>query len=97
MTKTKATYIDQVKKVVTTFDPLGSNRYFLFGSSVWKEKFNDIDLAVVGNKSSQKKLSELRDHFYDSPIPYKVDVVDFDSADNDFRDYVLKSEPLWIR
>ncbi|MDP3965613.1 MAG: hypothetical protein Q8Q13_02320 [bacterium] len=91
---TKTNYIEQVKNVVTTFDPRGSNRHFLFGSSVRKEKFNDIDLAVVGNTVSQKKLSELRDSFYDSTIPYKVDVVDFDAVDSDFREYVLQNEPV---
>ena len=89
-------YVDQVKKVVEEFDPKRSNRYFLFGSSVRKEKFHDIDLGVIGNKNSQKKLSDLRDRLYDSSIPYKVDVVDFDAADGDFRDSVLQSEPVWI-
>lgn len=94
----KTRYIDQVKKVVTTFDPRGSNRYFLFGSSVRKEKFHDIDLGVMGNKSSKRNLSELRDIFYDSPIPYKVDVTDFDAADSDFQEYVLRKEPIvWIQ
>ncbi|MDO8521803.1 MAG: nucleotidyltransferase domain-containing protein [bacterium] len=94
---TKRRYIDEVKKVVTTFDSRGSNRYFLFGSSVRKEEFKDIDLAVVGNKSSRTRLSELRDLFYDSNIPYKVDVVDFDAADKDFQEYVLHNEPIvWI-
>ena len=91
-------YIDQIKEVVIKFDPHGSNRYFLFGSSVRKEKFHDIDLAVVGNKTSKHKLSALRDRLYDAPIPYKVDVVDLDDADSDFRDYVMTKEPLvWIQ
>ncbi|MEK7156155.1 MAG: nucleotidyltransferase domain-containing protein [Patescibacteria group bacterium] len=89
-------YIDQVKKVVEGFDPERSNRYFLFGSSVRAKKFHDIDLGVVGNSATQKKLSDLRDRFYDSSIPYKVDVVDFDAADAEFRDFVLHSEPVWI-
>lgn len=95
---TKPRYIEQVKDVISKFDPQGSNRYFLFGSSVRKEKFHDIDLGVTGNKSSQKRLSELRDNFYDSNIPYKVDVIDFDAADSDFREYVLHKETkVWIR
>lgn len=90
-------YVHAVKNVVTQFDPSGSNRYFLFGSSVRKERFGDIDLAVTGNKASGKNLSDLRDLFYDAPIPYKVDVVDFDAADKDFRDYVLENEPIvWL-
>lgn len=89
--------MQKVKDILEKFDPHGSNRYFLFGSSVQKEKFHDIDLGVVGNRSSQKRLSELRDRFYDSRIPYKVDVVDFDAADSDFREYVLRNEPIvWI-
>jgi predicted nucleotidyltransferase len=94
---TKPRYTEQVKEVVKKFDPTGSNRYFLFGSSVRAEKFRDIDLGVIGNRTSQKKLSDLRDRFYDAPIPYKVDVVDFDKADSDFREYVLHNEHIvWI-
>lgn len=91
-------YAQKVKEVVSTFDPEGSNRYFLFGSSVRKDRFHDIDLGVVGNANSRKDLSELRENFYDSDIPYKVDVVDFDGADSEFRDYVMKNEPIvWIQ
>jgi predicted nucleotidyltransferase len=90
--------LDWVKDVVKEFDPHGSNRYFLFGSSVRKEKFHDIDLGVVGNSATKKRLSELRERFYDSDIPYKVDVIDFDTADADFRDYVMREEPIvWIQ
>ena len=95
---TEPRYASHIQDVIQKFDPHASNRYFLFGSSVRKAKFHDIDLGVVGNKQSRKKLSELRDRFYDSNIPYKVDVVDFDEAGSDFRDYVLKNEPLvWLR
>ena len=86
-----------VAAVVGKFDPEGANRYFLFGSSVRGDTFRDIDLGVVGNERSGKQLSTLRDLFYDAPIPYKVDVVDFDLADKEFTDHVLQSEPLvWI-
>ena len=94
---TKSRHTEKMKEIITKFDPKGSNRYFLFGSSLRKESYNDIDLAVVGNKTSQQKLSELRERFYDSDIPYKVDVVDFDAADKDFKEYVLQNEPVvWI-
>jgi len=95
---TNQRYIHRLKEEIQQFDPEGSNRYFVFGSAARKEKFHDIDLGVVGNKSSKKKLSELRDRLYDAPIPYKVDVVDFDEADNEFRDHVMQNESLvWIR
>ncbi len=91
-------YIHQLERVISKFDPSGSNRYFLFGSSVRRDRFGDIDLGVVGNRASRKPLGDLREQFYDSTIPYAVDVVDFDEADGSFRDYVLQNEPiLWIR
>lgn len=95
MTKTR--YAEKVKSVVKKFDPQGSNRYFLFGSAVRKERYGDIDVGVVGNTVSQKNLGDLRDYFYDSDIPYKVDVVDFDSASHTFTEYVFKREPIiWL-
>lgn len=96
MTATK--YHDRIREVLTSFDPEGQNRYFLFGSAVRGKLFHDIDLGVVGNGTSRKKLSDLRDRFYDSLIPYKVDVVDFDEADRDFNEYVRSNEPIvWLR
>ena len=90
-------YANRVRDIVREFDPAGSNRYFLFGSSVRRPDFHDIDLGVVGNSSARKPLSALRDLFYESTIPYKVDVVDFDDADEEFRSHVLGHEPIvWI-
>ena len=95
---TELQYVERVRRVVKKFDPQGSNRYFLFGSAVHGRKFHDIDLGIVGNRKSQKNIAELRDRFYDSDIPYKVDVVDFDSADDDFRTHVLTKEPIvWVK
>ena len=93
-----ARYTDNVRAIVRQFDPNGSNRYFLFGSSVRNERYRDIDVGVVGNAQSRKPLSELRDLFYDSSIPYKVDVVDFDTADDEFKTFVFQNEPIvWIQ
>lgn len=90
-------YKTVVSEVIKRFDPEGANRYFLFGSSVRNERFHDIDLAVVGNASARLKIVELRDRFYDSSLPYKVDVVDFDAASDEFRHYVTNNEPIvWI-
>ena len=91
-------YLAPIRDIVTAFDPEGRNRYFLFGSSVREERFHDLDLGVVGNARSRKNLGDLRDRFYESTIPRKVDVVDFDTADRKFTDYVRAHEKLvWIR
>ena len=94
----KSRYFKQIKRKITEFDPSRANKYFLFGSFVRGEKYHDIDLGVIGNEKSRKNLSELEDVFYDSTIPYKVDIVDFDGAEKDFKHHVFKKEPLlWIR
>jgi predicted nucleotidyltransferase len=91
-------YLPQIEKVISLFDAKGDNRYFVFGSSARGNVYHDIDVGVAGNNQNRLKLSELRERFYDAPIPYKVDVVDFDEADAEFRDYVFNREPLvWIR
>ena len=91
------TYVHEVENTISGFDPAGANRYFLFGSATRSDRFGDIDLGVLGNKASHKKLSELRERFQDSILPYTVDIVDFDEADADFRDYVLKNEQVvWM-
>lgn len=91
-------YLPEVKKVIATFDANGANRYFVFGSSARRSAYHDIDVGVEGNSRSRLQLSALRERFYHAPIPYKVDVVDFDEADADFKEYVFNHEPLvWIR
>lgn len=92
-----APYLQELKGIITQFDPNRSNRYFLFGSATRNRKFHDIDLAVVGNQTTKKDLAALKDQLYDSTIPYKVDVVDFDGTDPSFREFVLGHEPIiWI-
>jgi predicted nucleotidyltransferase len=90
-------YLLKIKEIIADFDNSGENRYFIFGSSVRKEKFNDIDLAVVGLKKTGLKVYDLKERMDKSTIPYFVDVVDFDSTSKSFQNYVLNNEPVvWI-
>ena len=90
-------HIHQLERVISKFDPSGSNRYFVFGSSVRRDRFGDIDLGVVGNRASRKPLGDLREQFYDSTLPYTVDVVDFDEAAEPFVTRVMSEEPVvWL-
>lgn len=90
-------YLPKIKEVIKNFDPSFKNRYFIFGSSLYKEKFNDIDIGVIGTNISGARVSDLKEKIEDTTIPYFVDVVDFDSAKKSFSDYVFASgEILWI-
>jgi len=90
-------YIERLRSEISSFDPSGKNRYFLFGSATRKDRFGDVDIGVVGNARAHKRLEELRERFEESTFPYAVDVVDFDTASEDFSSHVQKKEPLiWL-
>jgi len=60
----------------------------MFGSRVrgTARKFSDIDLVVVGTSAvPEKTISELRDAFADSDLPYRVDVLDWHAITPEFR------------
>lgn len=60
----------------------------LFGSRVrgTARKYSDIDLVVVGPSAvPEQTLAALRDAFSDSDLPYKVDVLDWQSITPEFR------------
>lgn len=93
----KSPHISEIRRILDIFDPKRANKYFIFGSAARGRGFHDIDLGVLGNARSRKPLESLRDYFYDSPIPYIIDVVDMDRANTEFREYVFNREKIvWI-
>jgi type I restriction enzyme S subunit len=66
-------------------------RVLAFGSRVLGKArpVSDLDLAVVGSVPlSFEKLAALRDAFSESNIPYKVDVVDWATTSESFREII---------
>jgi predicted nucleotidyltransferase len=65
-----------------------------FGSRVHGrclKKFSDIDLAIIADTPIDSgRLSELKEAFSESDLPYRVDVVDYASASQTFRDIILR-------
>lgn len=63
----------------------------LFGSRARgsARKFSDIDLVVVGASAvPEQTLTALRDAFADSDLPYKVDVLDWQTMTPEFRQVI---------
>jgi len=64
----------------------------IFGSRVHGrglKPFSDIDLAIVSEHSiAAELLDELKEQFAESDLPYRVDVVDYASASQRFRDII---------
>lgn len=64
-----------------------------FGSRVSgsSEKFSDLDLAIVGNEElSLRLISDLKDAFSESNLPFRVDILDWTRTSENFRNIILK-------
>lgn len=87
--------IKQIKEIVSRhFD--GGVRFFIFGSSVTEEKFNDIDLGIINGNVDRNKLEKLKEELEESLIPYKIDVINFNDAEQKFRDKILREKIIWL-
>ncbi len=74
-----------------------SLRVYLFGSrATGKHRQNsDIDIAIKSKQVNiDKKISELKDIFKESDIPYKVDLVNWDLILEDYKAGINKDKKL---
>ncbi len=71
-------------------------RIFIFGSSIIKDHFGDIDIAFDG-KITDKDLYALKEHFEESTFPYFVDLINLKQTSKSFKDHILKNKILWIK
>ncbi len=60
--------------------------FYLFGSRAKNkaQKFSDVDLYFL-EPMTASMFSQLEEDFESSDLPFKVDLVDFQSCDEDFR------------
>jgi type I restriction enzyme S subunit len=71
-----------------------------FGSRAkWTAKvYSDLDLAIITNKPLPLELSvKLSDDFSESDLPWKVDVVDWVSTSETFRQIIEQDRGWWCR
>lgn len=77
---------------------LSGQAVFVFGSRARGDhrKTSDIDLAILGAEPiSMLTRSELEFGFSESDLPFRVDIVDLQTADDKFRDLIqAESIPL---
>lgn len=82
-------HLEIVQKILNQYLPKDV-RVWAFGSRAkWTAKdFSDLDIAIeheAGKKISPELLTQLKDAFEESIIPYKIDVVDWHSITESFR------------
>ncbi len=60
--------------------------------------FSDLDLAIEGPRPlPPERMDELREAFRESPLPWKVDIVDLQSVADDFQCIIRKTGRLLHR
>ena len=89
-------HLRQIIKAVRNHDQKASHQWFIFGSSLRKKHFGDIDLGVQG-KIDNKNISALQETFENSTLPYKIDIIPFEKTSISFQQNVLNSPIKWIK
>lgn len=80
-----------IKKILKMHLPVASKVY-VFGSRVTgkAKKYSDLDLAIdkQGMPLSLSERACLEEAFQESYLPYKVDLLDWNSASKEFKAYI---------
>jgi predicted nucleotidyltransferase len=86
-----------LKKLLRDNLPMGS-KIFLFGSRARGNftRGSDIDIGVMaGSIIDPKLLVKLSEIIDESFVPFKVDIVDFETVDESFREEAMKRIVQW--
>lgn len=78
-----------VKSILSKYVP--KNEVWAFGSRVTGKarKYSDLDLAIINKQPLQFDLyAALKEAFSESTLPFKVDVVDWASIEENFRNII---------
>lgn len=80
---------NELKKILRTFVP--DCEVWAFGSRVTGKarKYSDLDVVILGkNLLNEIVFSQLREAFSESDLPFKVDVLDWHSINDEFREII---------
>jgi len=93
----KSKYLQEIIKKINQLNQNKKLEFFIFGSSLTKDHFGDIDLGVRGD-IKQEDIIKLKQSLIDSTLPYFVDVINFNKVSQEFKDNVFNNcRILWIK
>lgn len=93
----KDKYLQEIKSIVASELEGKNYELLLFGSRAknTEQNFSDIDLSIrCKEKIDRLRLSNLREKFEDSNIPYFIDLIDFIEADPALQASIIKEGVL---
>ncbi|MFI4955022.1 MAG: nucleotidyltransferase family protein [Gammaproteobacteria bacterium] len=86
-------YLEIVKEILNQHLP-NHSKVWVFGSRTKGKikKFSDLDLAVDVNHAQLplSLLADLAHDFDESALPYKVDIVDWNTINNSFKNLIAE-------
>lgn len=91
----KDKYLKEIARTVREIAEGKAVKAFVFGSSVRKDQFGDCDLGVMG-EVTDAQVRALKERFVESTLPYKVDVINFNTVTPAFRKNVMSDKMIWI-
>lgn len=76
-----------VKQILFKYLDPKDHSVFIFGSRATRkhEKYSDIDIGIEGEPLSAKMKIEIEEAFEGSDLPFRVDVVDFSTVNDKFK------------
>lgn len=83
-------------KIVTDIllQHLGHTKVCVFGSraTATPKPFSDLDLVIMGDQAIDSKLLfKIKDAFAESDLPIRVDIIDWQQIDDNFRKIIQKN------
>lgn len=92
----KRKYLKEITNTIHRIQPSKNTQFFLYGSSLIKERFGDVDLGIVGDVKVGD-INKLKEEFTNSALPYFVDVVNFNKVSKTFKENVFNNKIVWIK
>lgn len=85
--------IETIKDIAFRFLNPETDKVFIFGSRAIRSarKFSDIDLGIKSNhRIDLATIGKLNEAFEESDLPYRVDIVDFSTTTEQFKNVATK-------
>ena len=83
-------YITFIKDTLAKYVPLENAKFYVFGSrakNIYKP-YSDVDIAIDYGGFSDILKSKIEFEFENSTFPYMVDIVDLNSASEEFKNEI---------
>jgi len=91
-------YIERIKKItLEQFEKFENVKIIFFGSRAYGKNVHtgsDVDIALEGC-FDDTAIINLKEELEESTIPYEVDVINLNIADEEFKDKIYKKGIYW--